>query len=493
MTCTDSLNQSGKFSILSHTKALILWVKGMKGKELLYSLLFLPVTYGLLAAQPSALRLDVDYSQFRGTGDSAYVELYYAFNSGALTYTESNGSFVGAVELDVRIFDGSRRDRIVKERQFRMNSTATDTGAGTVGKNVVGLSGLFIPPGSYHVSVVGRDIANPDVADSVTFELNIREIPRRHISLSDIQFANSIRQIPEDPHNTFYKNTLEVIPNPSRVFGLGHPILFYYLELYNLLVNAEIGDEYKVRAIVLDAVGNQYHEREYSKNRRYESSVEVGTVNTSAYRSGTYTLSISVIDSASNVVANVSRRFFVFNPQHGVAEEARDATPQGVIASVYAVMSEEELDKEFEQMRYITTAQDRREYNRLRTKAEKQQFLFEFWRRLDPDPSTASNPVREEYFERVRHANQQFGFGFREGWRTDRGRVFIVYGPPDDYERYPSRSDTKPYEIWHYHDIQGGVIFVFVDRTGFQDYQLVHSTHRNELRDDNWRYYILQN
>jgi len=71
--------------------------------------------------------------------------------------------------------------------------------------------------------------------------------------------------------------------------------------------------------------------------------------------------------------------------------------------------------------------------------------------------------------------------------------VFIVYGPPDEYDRHPSEVDSKPYEVWYYHGIQGGVEFVFVDRTGFQEYILVHSTHRNELRDDAWRSQIRSN
>jgi hypothetical protein len=74
----------------------------------------------------------------------------------------------------------------------------------------------------------------------------------------------------------------------------------------------------------------------------------------------------------------------------------------------------------------------------------------------------------------------------REGYRSDRGRVYIVYGAPDDVERHPNEVDSKPYEIWSFHNIQGGVIFVFVQRNQGGDYDLVHSTHRNELHDENW-------
>jgi hypothetical protein len=74
----------------------------------------------------------------------------------------------------------------------------------------------------------------------------------------------------------------------------------------------------------------------------------------------------------------------------------------------------------------------------------------------------------------------------REGYRTDRGRVYIVYGPPDDIERHPNESDTKPYEIWTYNSIQGGVEFDFLQKVQGSDYELVNSTVRSELHDDTW-------
>jgi hypothetical protein len=74
----------------------------------------------------------------------------------------------------------------------------------------------------------------------------------------------------------------------------------------------------------------------------------------------------------------------------------------------------------------------------------------------------------------------------REGYRSDRGRVHIMYGVPDDVERHPNETDMRPYEVWSYHAIQGGVVFVFVQRSTGGDYELLHSTHRNELHNENW-------
>ncbi|HSD62676.1 MAG TPA: GWxTD domain-containing protein, partial [Ignavibacteriaceae bacterium] len=94
---------------------------------------------------------------------------------------------------------------------------------------------------------------------------------------------------------------------------------------------------------------------------------------------------------------------------------------------------------------------------------------------------------KKEYFGRVEKANKLYTNIQRKGWKTDRGRVLLLYGDPSEIERYPNQVDTKPYEIWHYNDLEGGVIFIFADLTGFSDYQLVHSTKRGEIQDVDWQ------
>jgi GWxTD domain-containing protein len=155
-------------------------------------------------------------------------------------------------------------------------------------------------------------------------------------------------------------------------------------------------------------------------------------------------------------------------------------------------MDESELDREFEWTRYTAIDNEKSQYGSLgkakdaKTPADakgiveaKRKFMSDFWRHREPG-------LREEYLARVAYANANYRVLSRDGFRTDRGRVHIMYGNPDDYERHPNETETRPYEIWSYNNIQGGVIFVFVLRNTAGDYELVHSTHRNELHDENW-------
>ncbi|MFQ6618687.1 MAG: GWxTD domain-containing protein, partial [Fidelibacterota bacterium] len=154
----------------------------------------------------------------------------------------------------------------------------------------------------------------------------------------------------------------------------------------------------------------------------------------------------------------------------------------------YDTMSEEEIDKLFEVLKILATKKEKQMFNKSDLEG-KRVVIKKFWDDRDPDTSTPVNEFKRDFFKRLNYANAQFS-GLREGWKTDRGRVLIQYGIPDEIERFPSSINTKAYEIWNYYDLEGGVIFVFVDIQGFSSYELVHSTARNELKDYNWQRWI---
>lgn len=95
----------------------------------------------------------------------------------------------------------------------------------------------------------------------------------------------------------------------------------------------------------------------------------------------------------------------------------------------------------------------------------------EFWREKDPTPGTPRNEFFEEHLRRFRYAEEHYRAPLTEGWRTDRGRIYILYGDPDEVESYPFEMGRKPTEVWHYFGQSRR--FVFVDETGFGDYVLV--------------------
>ncbi|HKS27005.1 MAG TPA: GWxTD domain-containing protein [Pyrinomonadaceae bacterium] len=142
------------------------------------------------------------------------------------------------------------------------------------------------------------------------------------------------------------------------------------------------------------------------------------------------------------------------------------------------------LDKD---VTYIITEDERKAFKKLQTDEEREAFIEEFWRRRDPDPDTDENEYREEYYERIAYANEHFSAGI-PGWKSDRGRIYIMYGPPHErethpmgggYERMPweggGQTTTYPFERWFYRYLPGvgsGIELEFVDPTGTGEYRL---------------------
>lgn len=138
----------------------------------------------------------------------------------------------------------------------------------------------------------------------------------------------------------------------------------------------------------------------------------------------------------------------------------------------------DDLDNAIEQIKYIASNRDIKKIRKAGKKEKKEKFI-EFWKKLDPTPGTPENELMNEYYRRVRYANLHFS-GFMEGWKTDMGMIFILFGPPNDIERHPFELDSKPYEIWYYQEINR--TFVFIDETGFGDYRLTEPYYENIFR-----------
>ena len=124
---------------------------------------------------------------------------------------------------------------------------------------------------------------------------------------------------------------------------------------------------------------------------------------------------------------------------------------------------------------YIIADEERAAFQRLTTDEERDHFIEQFWERRNPTPGTAENQFKEEHYRRIAYANQHFGTASgRAGWQTDRGHMYIVYGPPDEIEDHP-RGAQAARQQWMYHHVEGvgdRVFVTFVDRTGRGDYRL---------------------
>ena len=140
-----------------------------------------------------------------------------------------------------------------------------------------------------------------------------------------------------------------------------------------------------------------------------------------------------------------------------------------------------------EDVAYIISDEERKAFDRLQTGEEKEQFIEQFWLRRDPTPDTNENEFKEEHYRRIAYANERYASGI-PGWKADRGRIYITFGPPDEIESHPSggsyqrpyeegggMTSTYPFEIWRYRWIEGvgtDVLIEFVDPTMTGEYRM---------------------
>src|SRR5579863_10423434 len=142
-----------------------------------------------------------------------------------------------------------------------------------------------------------------------------------------------------------------------------------------------------------------------------------------------------------------------------------------------------------EEVPYIITDEERSAFLQLQTNEEREQFIEAFWQRRDPTPDTVENEFKEEHYRRIAYANERFSSGI-PGWRTDRGRIYIMWGPPDNLESHTQgenydrpmsegggQTTTYAYEDWTYHYLEGigeNITIEFVDPTGTGEFHITN-------------------
>jgi GWxTD domain-containing protein len=173
-------------------------------------------------------------------------------------------------------------------------------------------------------------------------------------------------------------------------------------------------------------------------------------------------------------------------------QPAQDQTPKN--AAKGKQKSEKDLYKELDSQYknwleqdvvYIISPEERNAFLHLQTNEEREQFIEAFWQRRNPDPDSADNAFKDEHYRRIAYANEHYAAGL-PGWKSDRGRIYIVWGPPDSIDEHPTggnyerpadegggETSTFPFEDWHYKYLEGigeNIDLEFVDTTMSGEY-----------------------
>ncbi len=442
-------------------------------KKLLIVLLFL-YAVGHTAHIPVRSNGDfvfyLDTAGFRSSIGNTLQEFYVQFPLDQIVFRQANDWMLDTLDISLALRDGA--GTVVYNDNW-VTPVAAKSGQALSGRFLPEQFDLLVAPGDYKakMTIVDRGAGRRGAAELSFTAPAFHGTP----ALSDIQFASDVRR--DTVGGRFSKNGFKILPNPSRTFGHALPMLIFYYEIYHSAAPGNLG----IRYVIQDRDGQEVRSFPVKSKQKYGIiGADMGALSVAALPDTLYRLLVTVTDSA---VEKSVQKFFMFRnvPVQSVRYESD-------IDRLIGDFSEQELELHIRQTRYLMTPEENDIISAL-DQAGKRRAMVQFWKMRDPKPDTPENEVYLQYMARVELANKQFSRGYDPGWLTDRGRIFIKYGPPHQVEKYPLSVNTKPYEVWDYY-IEGGLRFIFLDEEGFNQYRLIYTNDRTEISDPNWREYI---
>lgn len=355
-----------------------------------------------------------------------------------------DGGFIANYFVTVSVFDNNK-DKLIREITWS-ESVETKEFSKTDSKDNYNLSlrSFYLSPGNYFIrtAVEDKDSKREYSSGNKFTVRNFDEKP----SVSDIMLISKWNE---------QNGKRKIIPNVSENVAAQNGGLRIFYEIYTIKP-----EKVTLNYSISDGKDNDLFTDSENKNLDSGKTQIFYTLKDSDFSFGQYILNIVIKDSDNNKIASVSKSFF--SRWSGIPSSVKD------------------LDLAVDEMVYIASPTEMDYIKDGKTKKEKLKRYLEYWKKKDPTPTTDDNPVMDEYYKRVSYANEKFTH-FVDGWRTDRGMVYIILGPPNNVDRHPSEIDSKPYEVWQYYTLNRSL--VFMDDTGFGDYRLI-----TPLVGDDYRY-----
>lgn len=362
------------------------------------------------------------------------VDVYIQVPYKSLQFIKSGQGFTAKYSVVVSVFDESKQ-RLIVEKTWNETINVIDFNQTTSRLNYnIGFRSFDLKPGNYffRTAVIDSDSKKEVKSENV---FRVREI-NSPLDMSDLLLVTRSDQ-----------RTNQVIPNITRNVTLSVTGLQFFYEVYS---SDSTADQITMDYEIIDKESKVVLKKSLTKDIVLGRNQFVETIDDLKLDLGTFILRATLKDGAFKNITTLNKSFF--SRWVGLPGNVTD------------------LDKAISQMVYIATPDEMSRLRNSKDNDEKLRNFLEFWKKKDPSPNNEENEVFNEYFRRVAYANDNFS-NYNEGWRTDRGMVYIILGAPNNIDRHPFEYDSKPYEIWEYYELNRR--FVFLDQTGFGDYRLI--------------------
>lgn len=366
--------------------------------------------------------------------DLSRLQIYVKIAYENLQFTLVEGRYQAQYEISAIIFDrdGNQIDGRTEEEKVEVEQY--DLTNSRINYSTSYLK-FDLPVDKYKISLGLTDLETKSTR-KVKDQIQLRNFRKQNLMISDPAFVRDV-QVDSLGVKSFHPDIAEAIVDLRSA-------LFIYFEIYSQLAEDE---SFTVFYRIKNHKGKEIQRHVYKRSKDDRRTLEYFQIPGARLSQGPYVLELKV--KTANAEAEVSKQFFV---RWG---------------SLPATVSDIELA--IKQLKYIAAKKELDEFKNADADELLDKFV-QFWRNHDPTPGTEANEWMDEYYQRVQFATDNFTV-FREGWKTDMGMIYIIFGPPSEVERHPFESGSKPYEIWYYHNINR--YFEFMDETGFGEYRLL--------------------
>jgi len=387
---------------------------------------------------------DIDAASFRSDADDLVtVELYYKIYNVGLKFFKKKDEFVANYELNVMVL-GSDDKQITGasvERKYRLKDYKSTRNPNDF---LINLLKLQLEKGKYKLVCKLID-KNSDKIGSAEKTIVIEDLYKTDPVMSDVEFVREVLDA-DTVRSRFDKGEKRIIPEVSRLIGEDIGQISLYTELYH-------SDEEEMPVTMKFSIHSSRRKKIYEDENeivldrpitRYLKHIPLDDL-----VPGKYKLSVDLTKRSGQVISGREEEFEI------------DWSLTALVRNDY--------DLALEQIKFIAYNEEIETLKNTPQENREKAFLG-FWKSKDPTPETPINERMEKYYFRIKHANKFFSTLHKNGWRTDMGMVYIIYGEPDNVERHPFELDQKPYQIWYYYSLSR--TFGFVDEIGTGDYEL---------------------
>lgn len=399
-------------------------------------------------------KLLVDHAVFAlETPEHLRLEVYYQVYNFALAFTEVGNVHEASYQVSVTI---EGRDGLVIDSVLPSRTTRVENLRDSRFNYRTNQVNFDLTPGKYTVVVLLKDLSNA-IRIKRDFKVRVKPFDRRAPQLSDIELVQAV--VPRDSTTShpgrFDKGKVSLIPSLTGAFGGDQmaPLRFYF-EIYG---GGEPDDRVLVETVLRKKTisGSMVYRDSLTAELDAPVVRQLREIGMDSLAPGEYELEVTLRGRRLKKLCREEKTFSVVWTQEALLRDDYKI----VVDQIALIASKEEVD-------LLKAASG--------SLRESRGAFESFWRKKDPTPTTPANEVKHEFYRRVRLANANFKFMGWEGWRSDRGRILIRYGEPDQVDDHTMVMGGRPYQEWHYYRYGRYRWYRFVDMSEDGDYRLQH-------------------